>query len=139
MSQSASDYLEQSLLNHIFRTDTFAKPSAIALALTSNIPTDSSLSELSNAGAYARKTLTQADANWSYQQIGGSGVVYNNDLLEFTQASADWGYVSGAAVVDSATYGAGNILYRGTIGTPRVIQEGDTLRIPVSGLSVLVS
>lgn len=139
MSQAASNYLESGVLSHVFRTDTFSKPSTIALALCSNAPTDDSLEEVANAGGYARQSLTQADANWSYQQIGGSGVVYNNDVVEFPQATASWGYVSGAAVVDSATYGEGNMLYRGSIGTARLIEENDQLRVPVSGLAILMS
>lgn len=36
-----SDYLESSLLNHIFRNSPFPKPSSIAIALTSGVPLDS--------------------------------------------------------------------------------------------------
>lgn len=36
-----SDYLESKLLNHIFRQETFPKPSSIAVALTSSVPLDS--------------------------------------------------------------------------------------------------
>lgn len=36
-----SDYLESALLNHIFRSSTFPKPSSIAIALTSGVPLDS--------------------------------------------------------------------------------------------------
>lgn len=36
-----SDYLEDKLLNHIFRNSSFAKPSKIAIALTSGVPLDS--------------------------------------------------------------------------------------------------
>jgi hypothetical protein len=35
-----SDYLESQLLNHIFRNNTFSKPSKIAIALTSGVPID---------------------------------------------------------------------------------------------------
>ncbi|NBP00572.1 MAG: hypothetical protein EBU90_10690 [Proteobacteria bacterium] len=38
---SISDYLESQLLNHIFRTQTFLKPSNISIALTSGVPLDS--------------------------------------------------------------------------------------------------
>jgi hypothetical protein len=36
-----SDYLESGLLNHIFRNSAFARPSTIAIALTSGVPLDS--------------------------------------------------------------------------------------------------
>lgn len=35
-----SDYLESGILNHLFRGTTFAKPSTIAIALTSGVPKD---------------------------------------------------------------------------------------------------
>ena len=36
-----SDYLESKLLNHLFRSTPFSKPSGIAIALTSAVPLDS--------------------------------------------------------------------------------------------------
>jgi hypothetical protein len=36
-----SDYLESQLLNHLFRDESFPKPTTIALALTSKVPLDS--------------------------------------------------------------------------------------------------
>jgi hypothetical protein len=36
-----SDYLESALLNHLFRSQNFPKPSSIAVALTSDVPKDS--------------------------------------------------------------------------------------------------
>jgi hypothetical protein len=36
-----SDYLESGILSHIFKNQTFAKPSTIAIALTSGVPKDS--------------------------------------------------------------------------------------------------
>lgn len=36
-----SDYLEAKILNHIFRSEQFVKPSSIAIALTSSVPLDS--------------------------------------------------------------------------------------------------
>ena len=38
---SLSDYLESGLLHHIFRGESFSKPSKIAIALTSGVPQDS--------------------------------------------------------------------------------------------------
>ena len=40
-----SDYLESGLLNHVFRGSTFAKPTDIAIALTSGAPLDSQTGE----------------------------------------------------------------------------------------------
>lgn len=101
-----SDYLEGKLLNHIFRSEAFVKPSSIAIALTSSVPLDSNtgatLPELPTGvlrGAttvstgYARKDLGSpsgvgddawlpvgSDSTTTYQvystEVGNSGYFY---------------------------------------------------------------
>ena len=38
---AASDYLESAIVNHIFRTDSFAKPATVYIALFTAAPSDS--------------------------------------------------------------------------------------------------
>lgn len=140
MGQAASNVLESGVLCHIFQASTFPTVSATAIALCSNIPTDTSLFEVANAGAYARQAVTRNAASWSFvADEGGSGVIYNAGEILFPQASAPWGHISGAAVVNSTSYGVGDIWYRGAVGTVRYIDTDDQLRIPASGLAIRVS
>jgi hypothetical protein len=76
-----SDYLESGVLNHIFRGSDFPKPSSIAIALTSDVATDSqngsTIPELPTTNSsistgYARVDLGDpaADGNNSWNDIG---------------------------------------------------------------------
>lgn len=136
-----SDYAESGIVSHFFRTDTLEKPTVIAIALCANIPVDSDTGaltnkELANTGSYARQTLNPLDANWTYTQVGDSGVISNASTITFTAATADWGWVSGVAIVTSATYGAGNYIVGGAITTPKLIGNGDQLKCNAGDISL---
>lgn len=133
-----SDYLEWQLASHIFGSGTFTKPTVLAIALCSGAPTDAmtgaTIPEMVNTGAYARQTLNPSATNW-LDPIGTDGICYNLVQVDFPTATASWGWVSGVAIATSATYGAGQMLVRGSLTTPKVIDSGDALRIPVSGMA----
>lgn len=133
-----TDFLESSLLDHLFRTSSYSKPGALAIALTSNTPSDSitgaSMSEVPNAGGYARQTLSPSDTNWSKDSTT-TGLTYNNVAITFPVATVLWGYASGVVLVDSATYGAGNALLYGLLNPPQLIDVSQQLVIPISGIS----
>lgn len=139
MANNMSDYLEDQIRKHIFRTGSFTKPVFLYLALTSGVPTDSSTGaacgELNNLGAYARQALNPLDANWSADNTT-AGTTYNNTAFTFPQATANWGWVSGCVIVDSGTFGTGNILYWGSLTNPRDVQNTDQFTVPISGVSV---
>lgn len=136
---AASDYLEWQLASHIFGSGTFTKPPAIAVALCSGEPTDAmtgaTIPELPNAGSYARQAVTQNANNWT-DPLAANGICYNLTAIAFPQATADWGWVSGIAICTSATYGAGNHLVHAALTTPKLIGNGDTFTIPVSGAAI---
>lgn len=136
MSNNASNYLESGVYNHLLRNSTFSKPSNICLGLTTNNPQDNegSYSELANTGSYARVPNCSGNALWSEYVDGSPG--YNLQEITFPTATADWGYASGIIILDSATYGAGNVLLMGALTSPREIRSGDRFFIPVSGISV---
>jgi len=120
---------------------TFSKPSTIAIALTKNIPLDSdtggTIQEISNANNYARVNLgAPADSVWTAVAQGalGSGLSSNSNVINFNQCTgADWGWVSGVALIDNAGYGSGNMLYSSAI-TPQLIQVGTTFSFPVGNI-----
>lgn len=135
-----SDYLESGVLNYIFRGESFATPPNISLALTSGVPEDnqdgSSIPELANVDAsgnntgYARLHVCNpmVDGSTKLQYIDGSGLVSNINQLVFNTALKDWGHVSGVAIVDSSTYGQGNVLMHAALERPREIYTGESLK-----------
>jgi hypothetical protein len=138
-----SDYMESGLMNWLLRanSNTFARPSTIALALCSTPPLESqngsNIPELPNANGYARYTITQNNSNWTeVSQVAGSGFLENGAEYLFTQITANVGHASGWAIVDSATYGAGNVLMCGQFPNPRVIEAGDAPVIRAGALDI---
>jgi len=152
-----SDYLESGLLHHIFRGQSFSKPSNIAIALCSSVPKDSdtgsTIPEMSsgdgvNKTGYARLNLgnpaTLGDARWDYtaeDHAVGSGLIKNKTAFLFdegegTAALTDWGWVSGIAVLDSGEYGIGNLLMHSALDNPRIIYTGDTVKFDISTLQI---
>jgi hypothetical protein len=125
MSGSASDYLELKLLEHSLGKTSFTMPATVAIALCTVVPDDTktgaTITEVTNANSYARKTVAGTDWN-----SAASGSISNVNAITFVTATgAGWGAIVGFAIVDSATWGAGNMLYWGSL-TSKTISAGDT-------------
>jgi hypothetical protein len=210
-----SEYLESGILNHIFRTSSFEKPTTIAIALTSSVPLSSddgtTIPELPQSvngqnTNYARIKIsepeTDGDDSWSesgentgtvYQlysnQVNHSGYFYplylsdddlevsvellqfeefpntnffsptselqsgvtvessyftytgpgsikNKNSIVFTPAITEWGWVSGIAILDSDSYGQGNLLMYSELSNPRYIYPGDAVRFDADSLEI---
>jgi hypothetical protein len=144
-----SDYLESGLINHVFREETFAKPSNISLALTSGVPKDSDTgatlpeipSGINGSGTgYARVDLgAPSDTTWTFTDerfIAGSGLIKNSGQLIFNTALLDWGWVSGIAIVDNGGHGSGNLLMHAQLDNPRLIYTGDNAKFDTETLEI---
>ena len=155
-----SDYLESGLLHHVFRGESFPKPSNIAIALCSGVPVDSDtgVSNYANGGplpelpsgdsagnstGYARYDLgdpsTAGNGVWTYDEDdhdAGSGLIKNTNTILFPTALTDWGWVSGIAIVDSGDYGTGNMLMYAQLNNPRGIYQGDSVKFDLTTLQI---
>lgn len=139
-----SNYAESGILNYLFRsnTNTFAAPATVAVALCSNVPSEShdgdTIPEIANAGSYARVDLgAPANSDWTeVAQVSESGGISNAADITFPTATADWGYVSGVAIVTSATHGQGRMLLWGALTTPRVVLNGDTFKFTAGQMNI---
>jgi hypothetical protein len=138
-----SDYLEDQIINHIFRSSTFSKPATIAIALCTAAPTaastGSTIVEVANSGSYARVNLgAPNDSTWGDPSVG-DGTTGNTGTITFPQATANWNAtVTYVAIVDSATYGAGNVLFWGALATPKTVTTGDTFQFDVDSLEITI-
>lgn len=137
-----SNYLEGELINLIFRTATYTKPATVVIALCTAAPTDAStgatIPEVASAFGYSRVTFGPADANWS-APIAGDGTTKNVTAITFPQASGgSWGTITYVAIVDSATYGAGNMLFYGALTTPKIIDDMDIFAFAISQLDIQI-
>jgi len=148
---SMSDYLESGVINHIFRNDTFSKPSNISVALLSSLADDSDTGSTINEVAsgdgatlngYERYSLsdpsTNGNTNWEnpWYLGSGSGTTQNKLQYLFPTALADWGVVSGIALVDASGHQTGNLLMHGSLDQARTVYIGDTFKFNVGAIDI---
>lgn len=137
-----SDYLEVELIKHIFRTGSMTKPTVLAVALctaaTSDSQTGATITEVTNANNYSRTSLNPLDANWAATN-GSNGITSNSSAITFPQASGSWGTVSHIAICDSATWGAGNVLFHGALAVSKTINNGDTFSFQIGDLQITLA
>lgn len=140
---ASSLYLETKLIGHIFNAVSFTMPATLAVALTQNPPAKSDTGtlatgqELANSGAYARQTLNPSLTNWSPGTV--DGITGNSGAITYPAATANWGWISGVAICDSATYNGGNMLIYGALQTPKLIGTGDQFKFQISDILVSIS
>jgi hypothetical protein len=136
---AASDYLEDKVLDHVLGKGTrnFTSPSELHVALftgtasavKANLEAGTLTDEVGNANSYARTAATFGAAS--------SGSASNSASIEFPAAQGgNWGTVTCAAVMDSATYGAGNVLFYGELAVSKTVTDGDTFRIDTNQLTI---
>ena len=109
-----SDYLEQMVLDAVFRTQAAYKPAAIYVGLFSVNPAanpETTGTELTGNG-YARVQVTQADVSWTKSGTNPSQVA-NAAAITFPAATgSNWASITGFGIFDAVT--GGNLLYWGT-------------------------
>lgn len=141
----ASDYLENLVVDHLFRTRTFAKPAALWVALFTGAPSDAAGGTEVTGGSYARAQLNPADANWTATQggnvgnsTGTTGLTTNSAALIYAAPTANWGTITHYAIFDAAT--GGNMLIWDAVVNPRTIISGDPApSFPIGALQLSVS
>jgi hypothetical protein len=118
---SATDALETLILNHIFRTNTWAKPTALTLGLHSA----------------AQVALgAPADASWSAPTDDGTGKMVTDNVAAatFPEATADW-----AAATHYSIWADGVMWIAAALTTPKTILDGETARFAAGTLDVKAS
>jgi hypothetical protein len=112
-------------------------PAANQVVWTEQTPTieAGTFTEVANAGAYARQTLNPLDANWTAASAT-DGNTDNASAITFPVATANWGTIFGLVLLDSATYGAGNLFFWAPTTVPKVVSTGDTFKFNIGDVDV---
>lgn len=124
---SASNYLENKLLDHSLGTASFTMPvlANIRLCLYTSDPTDAdSGTEVSGSG-YTRQAIAFGAAS------GGSAS--NSGAVVFT-ATGSWGTVTHWGIRDAAA--AGNLLHYAALTSSKIVGNGDTLTFAIGQLQI---
>lgn len=126
-----SNFLENKIIDSVFRGQGFASPTTLYFACFTAPPTDGGGGTECTGGSYARAEVTASYSNFSGTQGAGStgyssgtsGTSYNNVDIQFPSPTAGWGLVNSMAVFDAPT--GGNMLVYGPISPAKVVNGGD--------------
>jgi hypothetical protein len=138
-----SDYLENKLIDHVFRGQTYSNP-VLYVGLLTGAPGEAGGGTEISAGSYARvKTAagaSQALTDWKSTQndslasTGTGGNTTNTNALTFPTPSATWGTVTHFGLYDADS--GGNLLFYGTLTIAKTINQSDTVTFPAGSLSI---
>jgi len=123
---SLSNFLENKLLEHVFKNTAYTQPATVYAALYTVAPSDAGGGTQVTGGSYARESITFGAA--------ASGVISNSADTDFGTATADWGEVVAVGIFDDPT--AGNLLSWGLLTVPKTVGNGDGFKFVATKLSV---
>ncbi|CAB4130418.1 hypothetical protein UFOVP119_42 [uncultured Caudovirales phage] len=140
-----SDYLENKLIDHIFRGVAYTAPAALYVGLLTAGPSDTGGGTEVSGNNYSRVNLAPSTTNWAATNAaastanpsaGTSGTTSNNSTITFPTPSASWGTVTHFGLYDAST--SGNLLMWGALTISKTINSGDTVTFPAASLSVQI-
>jgi hypothetical protein len=120
-----SNYLSNEILDHVFSGNAFTAPSNYYVALYTVAPTASGGGTEVTGGGYVRRSATFTTS--ATQST-------NQSAIEFPTASAAYGTVVAASVMDATS--GGNLLAFANLTAAKTIGIGDVLRIPANDLDI---
>ncbi len=127
---SFTDYLENKLVDHLFRGTAYTAPATLYVSLHTAACSDSSVGTEVTGGSYARVAVTSGTTNWANTQNSGTGVssgtngtTQNLTVVTFPAPTANWGVVTHFGISDTST--AGNQLVCQALSASKTINNGD--------------
>jgi hypothetical protein len=141
---SLSDYLENKVIDHVFRGTAYTAPTTIYVALYTSSCSDTGGGTEVSGGSYARASLTATTTNWAGTQSAGStavssgtsGTTSNNVAIPFATPSVGWGTVTHIGMTDALS--GGNLLVCTALTVSKTINLGDTVTFPIASLTVQI-
>lgn len=139
-----SDYLENKLIDQIFRAQAFTFPSTLYVGLLTAAPSDTGGGTEVSGSNYSRVSVTASLANFAGTQSAGSttassgtgGTTSNNGAINFPTPSGSWGTVTHFGIYDAAS--AGNLLFYGALTTSKTINTNDVVSFAAGALTVQI-
>lgn len=146
---AASSYLQNKIVDDLFRARAYSKPSQLWIGLITTAPANDGAAEVEfNGTGYARATPgVNGYANWiETQRTPGTagtnvdssatvGRTANGAIIDFgTVGAGGWGSAVGWAVYDAAS--AGNRLFYFAFASPITFSEGAQASFPVGQLTI---
>jgi len=118
-----SDYMENKIINDMLRTV------AAYVALYTAAPSDAGGGTEVSGGSYARQAAGLSAAS--------GGVSSNAADVTFPAATASWGTITHVGLFDAST--AGNLMMWSPLDANKTIANGDTFKINLGDLDVILT
>lgn len=139
-----TDYLENKLVDHIFRGTAFSAPTTLYVGLLTAAPSDTGGGTEVSGGSYARVTATANSSNFKSTNgtttgvsSGTSGTTTNGATFTFPAPTANWGVITHTAIYDAAT--SGNMLFFAPLTLSKTVNNGDSApSFAVDALSIQI-
>ena len=122
---SFSDYLENELLDHVFRNSALTSPTAVYAALYTVAPTDAGGGTEVSGNGYARQSITFGAAS--------GGAIANTADVDFMASGGNFGAIIAVGIFDASS--GGNLLAWDAVSST-TINDGDTFRIATGDLDI---
>ena len=151
-----TDFTEDEIIKHFFRTGDMASVSVMAIALLttladdndSGIFTSSTGVEVPSSNAYERandantgggasNTTNPLDANWT-ATAAGDGQTDNATAIAFAAATGNWGTIVGVGLCSSATHNAGDLYFHSPVDIGQAITSGQTVEFAIGDITVTI-
>jgi hypothetical protein len=124
-------YYEVLALNYLLNTTAVTRPTTWGMNLSLGAPNATSASEIATGSGITRQTVGFGTAIFG----GGIGTASNSSAVTFGPINTA-GTISGAQLWDStASSGAGNMLFYGTLASARTMASGDSISFAIGALS----
>lgn len=124
---SKSDYLENKLLNIVFKNTAYTPPATVYAALMTAAPSDTGGGTEVTGGSYARQALTMGTPTL--------GTITNT--VAFTFSAIPAATITHIAVYDAST--AGNLLYYEALSSTIITTAGADVEFGIGDLTVTES
>lgn len=129
-SAAITDYLENKIVDHLFRGTAYSPAGPYYVGLMTSACSDSAAGTEVSGGSYARVSVSKADASWkgthgsaTGASSGTGGTISNAAAITFPAPTANWGTVTHWGIWDAST--SGNMLVCAALTTSKTINNGD--------------
>jgi hypothetical protein len=144
-AQALSDYVENKTIDLLLRGQAFTAPATVYVGLSTAACSDSSVgTEVANSNNYSRVAVTSNLTNWQSTQgntsasTGTTGATQNLAAINFPTPSGSWGTVTHWFLIDSGTYGSGNLLVCDDLTTSQTIGSGNTVSFAIGSMTLTI-
>ncbi len=121
-----SNYLENKVIDHFLGTSSTSAPSNVYIGLFTSNPTDANSGTEVSGNGYSRQVITFNAAS--------SGSATNSSAETFTASGGNFGTVTHFGIFDASS--SGNLLYHGALTDDKVIEDGDSLVVAASAITI---